>query len=311
MKKIFYWSSDIQKNSGEGILSQNFLKLLKKKFTHHKFINLNVLKKKNNFFYNYVFPFWGIIKIWIYHLKGYKSCYINYLPIWNFLIFLLLPKTTILGPITGTTSKKNLIYKFLVQIGVYVLKTKKKKILFSHDQFKQFFINKKECYFNFLFYKFYINNKTPKKKYDIIFYLKKNRNKGNFFLINLIKELSNQYKIAIIGDKFPQFKKNINIKNFGIVSRNKAYKIISLSKFALSSKENHYSFFVLDSLSKGLCIFYNKDLKLYSYVKTNMFFPIDFKNLKKTVKIVNKILSKNKQRNFFRLKTANFDKYLT
>ena len=89
MKKIYYWSGDLQENSGEGILARHFLKLLKNKYTNYKFIKLNKFKKKNNLFYNYILPFWGILKIWKYHYKGNKSCYINYLPIWNFLIFLL------------------------------------------------------------------------------------------------------------------------------------------------------------------------------------------------------------------------------
>ncbi len=47
MNKFYYWANDTRKNSGEGILALNFLNLLKKKFTNHKFINLNKLKKKN------------------------------------------------------------------------------------------------------------------------------------------------------------------------------------------------------------------------------------------------------------------------
>ena len=50
MNKFYYWANDTRKNSGEGILALNFLNLLKKKFTNHKFINLNKLKKKIIFF---------------------------------------------------------------------------------------------------------------------------------------------------------------------------------------------------------------------------------------------------------------------
>jgi len=310
MKKIFYWSNDFEKNSGEGILARNFLKFLKSNYIDYKYINLNKFKKKNNFFYNYILPFWGVIQIWRYHLRGNISCYINYLPIWNFAIYLLLPKETILGPITGTTTKKNLIYKFLVLIGIYVLKNKKKKLLFSHDQFYEHFKDKKKYFFNFLFYKFKLSFNITKKKFDIVFYLKENTNKGNHFLIALIKELSNKYKIAIIGDNFPNYKKYPNIYNFGTVSRKKAYKIISLSRFSLSSKENHFSFFVLDSLSKGLCVFYNKDLKLYKFIKTNMFLPIDFYNLKKSIKTIDKLITKKNVKKIFIFKTKNFKKYL-
>ena len=49
MKKIYYWSSDLQENSGEGILARHFLKLLKNKYTNYKFIKLNKFKKKKQF----------------------------------------------------------------------------------------------------------------------------------------------------------------------------------------------------------------------------------------------------------------------
>ena len=154
MKKIYFWSNDFQENSGEGILARNFLKLLQKKYTNYRYINLNKFKKRNNFFYNYILPFWGIVKIWNYYLKNKKVCYINYLPVWNFLIFLLLPQKTILGPITGTTTKKNIIYNIFKAIGIYVLKKRKTNLLFSHNQFKTHFIEKKLIFFNFLFFNF-------------------------------------------------------------------------------------------------------------------------------------------------------------
>ena len=170
------------------------------------------------------------------------------------LYFFTFTKETILGPITGTTTKKNLLYKFLVFIGIGVLKIKKKKLLFSHDQFKKYFKSNKKYFFNFLFYNFKIDYNGPKKKFDLVFYFKKNTNKGNYFLINLIEKISYKYKIAVIGDNYPKFKSNKNIRSFNC-NRKRAHKIISLSNFALSSKENHYSFFVLDSLSKGLSVF--------------------------------------------------------
>jgi hypothetical protein len=310
MNKIYFWANNTQENSGEGILALNFLDLLKKKYKNHNFINLNKFTNQNNFFYNYILIFWGIIKIWNYFLQGNKVCYINYLPVWNFLIFCLLPKKTILGPITGTTTKKNIIYNFFKKLGIYFLKKKKTKLLFSHNQFKPYFAEKQLIYFNFLFYKFKINKKQKQKKFDLIFYYKKNNNKGNYFLIKLIKNIPLKFKIAIIGDKIKLNKKNRNINNFGKLSRNKAIKIINLSKFALTTKENHFSFFGLDSLSNGLKVFYNKDLKLFSDVKTNMFLPINFKDYNYSIKYIKNQLSKKHNRKYFKINTKNFDNYL-
>ena len=310
MKKIYFWSNDFQENSGEGILARNFLKLLQKKYTNYRYINLNKFKKRNNFFYNYILPFWGIVKIWNYYLKNKKVCYINYLPVWNFLIFLLLPQKTILGPITGTTTKKNIIYNIFKAIGIYVLKKRKTNLLFSHNQFKTHFIEKKLIYFNFLFYNFKVNNKKKRKKFDLVFYFKKNSNKGNFFLIKLIKNIPKEYKIAIIGNKL-KLKKNIkNISNFGILSRNQAIKIINLSRFALTTKENHFSFFALDSLSNGLKVFYNKELKLFGDVRSNMLLPINYDNYDYSIKYINKQLSKKYHTKYIKLRLKNFDNYL-
>lgn len=310
MRKIYYWANDTEGNSGEGILALNFLNLLKKKFKNHKLINLNNFKKKNNFIYNYILLFWGIILIWKYYLKGYKVCYINYLPIWNILIFLSLPKNTILGPITGTITKKNILYKFFCLVGTFIISRRKKKLLFSHSQLKLYFSNNKKNYFNFLFYKFKFKTGTTKKKFKIIFYFKDNNNKGNYFLINILKNISEKHKIAVIGDDLSKFINKKNITNFGTINRNQAIKIINSANFALTSKENHFSFFAIDCLSRGLKVFYNKDLKISNDIKTNMFIPIDFANLKNSINAIQKGLSKKRdKRNFLKLKLKNFDNY--
>ena len=98
------------KNSGEGILARNFLKLLKNKYTNYKYINLTY-SKKNNFLYNYILPYWGIIKIWNYHLKCNYVCYINYLPVWNFFNFF----TTSKRNYSGSNHRNNYKKKFYLQ----------------------------------------------------------------------------------------------------------------------------------------------------------------------------------------------------
>ena len=39
-----------------------------------------------------------------------KVLYLNYIPLWNFLIFIFLPPNSLIGPITGTIKKKNLFF---------------------------------------------------------------------------------------------------------------------------------------------------------------------------------------------------------
>ena len=146
-------------------------------------------------------------------MKGFKTCYINYLPIWNIFLIILLPKKTIIGPITGTNSKKSIFYNTLKHLGTILLKYKYQKLIFSHSQFKEYFSNNKNYFYNFILYNFLLKKKNLKKKYDIIFYFKNNSNKGNKFLINILSDLSKKYKILIIGDKLIKLNNNLELKN--------------------------------------------------------------------------------------------------
>ena len=99
-----------------------------------------VVKKINfNFFYNYLSPIYGIFKIYVNSFKYKNICYLNFLPLWNFIIFLFLPKKTILGPITGSVYKSKIrdlnslcrkyIIPILYNISLLII-NKKKKLIF-------------------------------------------------------------------------------------------------------------------------------------------------------------------------------------
>ena len=142
-----------------------------------------------------------------------------------------------------------------------------------------------------MLYNFKLNKKFVKKKYDIIFYYKKNNNKGNKFFKNLIKLLLKDHiKIVIIGDDIEI--KNINLKNFINLDRNKAKKIISQSKCGINSIENLYSFFTLDCLSNNLIVFYNGALPQSKNLKTNLLIKYDYNNLCKSYNIIKNKLNK-------------------
>ena len=196
--EIFYWANDVDKNSGEGILARQFLILIRKKYPRFKLININKLKKRKSIFYKYISPFLGLIYLHIYNLKGYKTSYVNYLPIWNFILILFLPKQTLLGPITGSETKKNKFYILLKKLGILVLKLKYKSLLFSHNQFHKYFKKNKSNFYDFLLYNFKFNHRHKKKKFDITVYLRKHSNKGNEFLSKLVNNLSISYKISIL-----------------------------------------------------------------------------------------------------------------
>ncbi len=172
-KKIYYWASDNKENSGKGILALNFLKLLKLKYKNYLFININKYKYKNNFIYNYLFPFFGVFKLWKHHINNEKICYINYLPIWNFLLLILLPKKTILGPITGTNDKNHLIYVILKYLGIFILKVQKKKYYFPIVNLKNIFLIILNIFIILYFLIFTSKINIIKKNLILFFILKK------------------------------------------------------------------------------------------------------------------------------------------
>ena len=94
-KLIYIWANDFSNSRGEGILARQYVKDLRKFTSHEIYINgIEYSKIKNkklfiktSFFHNYFKPFLGVIYIWINYLKLHKTIYLNYLPLWNFLIF--------------------------------------------------------------------------------------------------------------------------------------------------------------------------------------------------------------------------------
>ena len=93
-KRLYIWACDYSKNTGEGLLARLFTRELNKK-------NIIKINKKIYINHKYIAPFIGILFCWKNYLMNRGVVYVNYLPLWNTLIFLFLPPNTILGPITG------------------------------------------------------------------------------------------------------------------------------------------------------------------------------------------------------------------
>ena len=107
-KKIYYWACDKSENSGEGKLALYFIKDLNKKFITAEIkrpkFKIKFINKIIN--YKYIIPFFGILYCWKYFLN-IKSLLHKFLPLWNFLIFLLLPPNSNIGPTGGAKFIKN------------------------------------------------------------------------------------------------------------------------------------------------------------------------------------------------------------
>ncbi len=262
-KKIVFWACDYSNKTGEGNLAR--------KFIQDKFINIKVeikfLKSDNPFNYKYIVPFLGIINCWKYFFKGYSCGYLNYLPLWNFIIFLLLPPKTILGPITGgayfnKSSKINyfirrFFFPIFYKLSEFFLNIRKDDdIIFSTDLLKKNLSNKtkKKSVFNFVIKNFKFK-KYKKKKIDFLIYHRKHDNKVSFFNYDLIKKLIKmKFRIFVVGDIL----KLRGIKNLGYINKRKIDILQSQSKYTINSGENIYSFFTLECISNHVKILIDK-----------------------------------------------------
>jgi hypothetical protein len=322
-RKIFYiWASDLRENSGEGILGNQFLSDVKRNFRNIVLININKNDNKYSTFFNkYIYNLFGAIKLWKYYYRGYTTIYVNYLPIWNFILFLILPAKTILGPITGSLHyndqslldylRRRVFLNILKNISLFFIFLKRKKILFSTDLLKSS-IKKdklKLCYFNYVLQIFpgFLKKKN-KKIIDFLIYNRKHNNKNNIFAEHFIKNsLHKKYKITVVGD--PINLKNIN--NIGFVKRKKIKSLLRKTKFTFGSSENLYTLFILDAISSDVFIFYDKRLKIFNNaIKYERMLAVDMQDNSNSFKyIMNKVDKYYKfiNKNYFQKK--NYDEY--
>ena len=230
----------------------------------------------------------GIIYCWFYFLKNSKVAYLNYLPFWNFLIFLLLPPKTIIGPITGGSNYSNKIgfnffvrrflFPIMYRMSNFILEIRFRKILFSTDLLKKYISKKnlQKSQFNFVFWNFKKQKKIM-KSIDFLIYYRKHKNKIDFFPRSFIYNLIQlDYKIHIVGDLL-----DINkVKNHGIIDNKKVNALQKKSKFSIAYGDNIYSIFILECLSNNMKILIDKKYyKKISFLKKD-FISCNFKKIK-------------------------------
>ncbi len=289
-KKLFIWACDYSENSGEGKLARLFIKNLnyKKKFIFI-FNQKEIMKQK------YLSTLKGIIYCWEKYFKNQKVCYLNYLPLWNFFIFIFLPPKTIIGPITGGAnfSKSNilnfivrgLIFPFFYKLSELALNIRDVKLIFSTDLLKKYLFKKTilKSNFNFVIKNFEFKKRPKiKKKFDLIIYYRKHENKNDFFPYKFINTLiKHNFKICIVGEKL-----NIpSVKNYGFLSNKKMNYLQSKSKYTIASNENLYTFFVLECLSNNVKILISKNIGKPIIFFKKKFIKIDFKSSNSIKKI--------------------------
>lgn len=303
MKNFSYilWASDFEDFTGEGLLARFFVENFFKKNEQVKIISNNgqyyfkkkrfyILKKyeyRNNFVTKYFYPFYGLLLILFYNIKGKKTFYVNYLPLWNFILFLFLPKKTILGPITGNiyqgpifnfnTFVRKVIFPLMYAISIKFIFIKYTNLTFSTNNLENIIPKKlrKFCIFNFCL-SFFKKRILKKKKIDFLFYLREHPLKSNTFLKFLIKRLSeSKFKVVVVGDKFiyPNVKNHINI------SRKRMLILLDQTLFSVAPGDNFYSLFNLDCMSCNVKLFFNKLIKPKNiYFSKDSIIPLNYNN---------------------------------
>ena len=319
--RLYAWSCDFKSNTGEGVLCQDFcktfsrekkvfIKLLSPEISAEIFKSNIKVKKKiritNLKLLHYIYPYLGVLYLWFQFFSGKKVMYLNYLPLWNFVILFLLPPKTLLGPITGggqiqKNKKSNFIRKYLFpkfyQISLKILDIRQKKILFSTDLLKKFI--KKKILDNFLFL-FCLNiidsyrkiKIKEKKEIDLLFYYNNHPHKFKPRILKLINKLANKnIKVCCVGERFP----NKKIIYLGRIDRPKLQKIIKNSKLTFISAENYLSLYILDSIMLNLKIFVS--VNEFSYLN-HYFFKDNFlkyNSLSSDEKLIKYIISNLKK----------------
>ena len=276
------WSSEFHKNSGEGQLARKYIN------TYFKGKKIKIISPKISFFLSdYIFQIYGIFVLWYYYFLGKKIIYINYLPLWNFLIFLLSPPNTVFGPITGSIQINKIqniksIFRFFIiplfyKISLLILNFRARKIIFGTNILIKF-LNKnilRKSKLNFILENIKFKNSSKKKReYDLIVYYRNHENKFFSHHTRFINsQIKNRKKVIIVGDK-------LNIEGalqLGKVSRKKIKNLISISKFALSGDDNLLSFFNLECLQNNVKVIFNYKLKFQiTKINKRLFIPYNF-----------------------------------
>ena len=227
---------------------------------------------------------------WKYYFKNHRIGYINYLPLWNSFIFILLPPNTILGPITGGANYscvnkinyfiRKFIFPFFYKISEFFLLIRSTQIFFSTELLKKYLSKKtrKKSEFNFVIKNIHFNKKIM-KKIDFIIYHRVHKNKKTFFPYKFIQKLIlRKYSINVIGDKLNLY----GVKNHGKLNNLETQKLQAKAKFTIASSENIYSLFALECITNNVKIlvdkrykkqikFYKKHFKFIDFNKTNKF----------------------------------------
>lgn len=172
----YCWACDFKNTTGEGNLARLFISKKIKKNSFKVITPDNLYKIFFFLKYKYISPFVGIVICWFFFIKNKKTIYLNYLPLWNFFIFLFLPPKTIIGPITGGayyneqknfTIVRKYIFPLFYKISLFFLKYRKIELIFSTSLLKKYIPKNFNLKIKFNFVFLLIKKRKKEKKKSI------------------------------------------------------------------------------------------------------------------------------------------------
>lgn len=240
-KKIPYvFISSLTLNDGEASLSLSFLKAVYHIDNFYLYTpNLVALVKSSKItssrkrelkFNNiYLITFYHAFLANFFKNKSNDVFFLNYLPLWNFLIFLILDKKIIIGPITGNSVPRfsfsffrNLLFPILNFLSSFIILLKWKNIYPSNFHVGKYFRIKNYFYPSIINIKFDISQKTViNNRVNIGFYYRSHPIKNCGYFINFLNRYSNLYDDVIfhIFGEFPgDLENNFNVIYHGYLN---------------------------------------------------------------------------------------------
>lgn len=286
---IYCWNCDDATNRGEGQLLYKYISENLRNFNLIKIINIKnsrILKHdfkinevnnfstslKLSFIESYISPFIGVIYLWYKYISGKKVCYVNFLPLWNIVLFLLLPPGTKLGPITGSVykGKVNSVQCFLrkytlpilyIVSGKFILNFRKGNFIFSTSLLIDYLSPevRTRSSFDYIFKNITIKLYNKHRDIDLLVYNRNYFNKSNIFFSEVITNLQkNNFKVYYFGDEITTPGKNYK----KIINNSEVQEYLNRTKFTLISNENFFSIFALEAIKNNVNLFYNKHHKI-------------------------------------------------
>lgn len=209
--KIIVFACD-KSSTGEGNLYQSIAILLKTKYSIYIYNDKIIdILCKTCFTKDRVLPFYILVVIFFFLLMRKNVLLVNYVPVWNPLIFILTRFGLKIGPVTGNYNIlcfnkrqriKNYLIVILSRISIKFI-NKKKFYWVSTKNVESFLRNNNvicEQAFPFIGLNLNYKNINDNNFFDIFIYTRYHLNRNNDVLKILIDQICEKYKIIQIGN---------------------------------------------------------------------------------------------------------------